>query len=84
MAFFSRKSKGPFIRVSEMTMHWDTEDPFIFVSHHEDDYPAGNRQMAPPLEEISGRIEEGMARIMAAITVRTLIPVSFFIVSTSV
>ena len=37
MAFFSRKSKGPFIRVSEMTMHWDTEDPFIFVSHHEDD-----------------------------------------------
>jgi redox-sensitive bicupin YhaK (pirin superfamily) len=55
MAFFSRKSKGPFIRVSEMTMHWDTEDPFIFVSHHEDDYPAGNRQMAPPLEEISGR-----------------------------
>ena len=55
MAFFSRKPKGPFIKTSEMTMHWDTEDPFIFVSHHEDDYPHGNAQMAPPLQEISGR-----------------------------
>ena len=55
MAFFSRKSKGPFIRTSELTMHWDVEDPFIFVSHHEDDYPHGNAQMAPPLMEISGR-----------------------------
>ncbi len=36
-------------------MHWDTEDPFVFVSHHEDDYPKGNRQQAPPLPEISGR-----------------------------
>ena len=36
-------------------MHWDTEDPFLFVSHHEDDYPHGNRQLAPPLEEITGR-----------------------------
>ncbi len=36
-------------------MHWDTEDPFIFASHHEDDYPKGNAQMAPPLMEISGR-----------------------------
>ena len=55
MAFFSRKPKGPFIKTSEMTMHWDAEDPFIFVSHHEDDYPHGNAQMAPPLQEISGR-----------------------------
>ena len=36
-------------------MHWDTEDPFIFASHHEDDYPQGNRQQAPPLEQIGGR-----------------------------
>ena len=55
MAFFSRKAKGPFLRTASMTMHWDTEDPFIFVSHHEDDYPHGNKQMAPPLNEISGR-----------------------------
>ncbi len=55
MAFFSRKSKGPFILKENLSMHWDTEDPFIFASHHEDDYPKGNAQMAPPLMEISGR-----------------------------
>lgn len=36
-------------------MHWDTEDPFVFVSHHRDEYPRGNAQQAPPLEEIAGR-----------------------------
>lgn len=50
---FLRPSK-PF-KKSGLGMHWDTEDPFIFVSHHEDDYPPGNRQQAPPLREISGR-----------------------------
>jgi len=55
MALFSRKPKGPFIRTGYIDMHWDVEDPFLFVSHHEDDYPAGNRQQAPPLKEISGR-----------------------------
>ena len=51
MALFSRK---PF-KVYPIGMHWDTEDPFLFVSHHEDDYPEGNRQQAPPLQQISGR-----------------------------
>ena len=55
MAFFSRKRSGPVSKVTRFDMHWDTEDPFLFVSHHEDDYPHGNRQLAPPLEEISGR-----------------------------
>lgn len=36
-------------------MHWDVEDPFTFVSHHEDDYPPGNAQQAPPMQEIGGR-----------------------------
>ncbi len=54
MALFSRKPTGPF-KVSILGMHWDTEDPFIFASHHEDDYPQGNRQQAPPLEQIGGR-----------------------------
>ena len=54
MSLFSRK-KGPVVKTTRFDMHWDTEDPFIFVSHHEDDYPHGNRQMAPPLQEISGR-----------------------------
>ena len=55
MALFSRKPKGPFLKTSQMTMHWDTEDPFTFVSHHEDDYPEGNAQQAPPLQQIAGR-----------------------------
>lgn len=55
MALFFRKSKGPFLKTSQMTMHWDTEDPFTFVSHHEDDYPQGNNQQAPPLDQIAGR-----------------------------
>ena len=54
MAFFSR-NKGPVVKTTRFDLHWDTEDPFTFVSHHEDDYPKGNRQLAPPLEEISGR-----------------------------
>lgn len=55
MALFSRKRSGPVSKVTRFDMHWDTEDPFIFVSHHEDDYPHGNRQLAPPLQEITGR-----------------------------
>ena len=37
MAFFSRKRSGPVSKVTRFDMHWDTEDPFLFVSHHEDD-----------------------------------------------
>jgi redox-sensitive bicupin YhaK (pirin superfamily) len=55
MSLFKRKPKGPFIRQDPLNLHWDAEDPFTFVSHHEDDYPHGNRQHAPPLEEIRGR-----------------------------
>lgn len=53
MALFSSRGK-PF-KATGLGMHWDTEDPFLFASHHEDDYPHGNRQQAPPLEEIAGR-----------------------------
>lgn len=55
MALFRRKPKGPVIRRTVLNMHWDTEDPFTFASHHEDDYPHGNAQLAPPLDEIRGR-----------------------------
>lgn len=51
MALFSSK---PF-KITGLGARWDTQDPFVFVSHHEDDYPAGNRQQAPPLHEITGR-----------------------------
>lgn len=28
-------------------LHWPTTDPFLFVAHHNDDYPAGTEAMAP-------------------------------------
>ena len=55
MGLFSKKPTGPVIKKSVFEIHWDTEDPFTFASHHEDDYPHGNRQLAPPWEEIGGR-----------------------------
>lgn len=55
MSLFNRKPKGPFLKLEPLNLHWDTEDPFIFASHHEDDYPHGNRQQAPPLDQIAGR-----------------------------
>lgn len=55
MSLFGRSRSGPVIREQKAEMNWDTEDPFIFASHHSDDYPPGNRQQAPPLEEIKRR-----------------------------
>ncbi|MDR1404667.1 MAG: pirin family protein [Candidatus Methanoplasma sp.] len=52
---FGRKRTGPVIKTQFLRLHWDTEDPFVFASHHADDYPKGNAQQAPPLSEIGGR-----------------------------
>ncbi|MDR3282246.1 MAG: pirin family protein [Candidatus Methanoplasma sp.] len=50
-----RKKETAILKVQRLQLHWDAEDPFVFVSHHCDEYPAGNAQQAPPLREISGR-----------------------------
>lgn len=50
-----RRRRGRVLSARAIGMRWDTEDPFTFASHHEDDYPHGNAQQAPPLQEISGR-----------------------------
>jgi len=52
---FGKKNSGPVIKAQHLKLHWDTEDPFVFASHHSDDYPKGNAQQAPPLHEISER-----------------------------
>lgn len=52
---FGRKRSGPVLKTQYLKLHWDTEDPFVFVSHHTDDYPVGNAQQAPPLSQIGGR-----------------------------
>ncbi|MDR2699143.1 MAG: pirin family protein [Candidatus Methanoplasma sp.] len=55
MRMFGKKRRGPVIKTQYLKLHWDTEDPFVFASHHADDYPKGNAQQAPPLREIGGR-----------------------------
>ena len=52
---FGRNKSAPVIKTQHLKLHWDTEDPFVFASHHTDEYPKGNAQQAPPLGEISGR-----------------------------
>ena len=52
---FRKKGKGVVLKYAEFDMHWDTENPFLFVSHHRDDYPEGNRQQAPPYDMIAWR-----------------------------
>jgi len=55
MPLFKNKNRGQVLLNEPLGMHWDVEDPFTFVSHHEDDYPEGNSQQAPPLADIGGR-----------------------------
>ena len=54
MALFRKKSRGPVLKYYDFDMHWDTEDPFIFASHHRDDYPIGTRSR-PSLDMIGWR-----------------------------
>lgn len=55
MGLFRKKASGAVLRYVDFDSHWDTEDPFIFASHHRDNYPKGNLQQAPPLDMIGWR-----------------------------
>lgn len=37
----------PIKRTRPLGFQWETQDPFLFCVHHEDDYPAGNDNMGP-------------------------------------
>ncbi|MDP4588483.1 MAG: pirin family protein [Flavobacteriales bacterium] len=37
----------PIKRTRPLGFQWETQDPFLFCVHHEDDYPAGNAKMGP-------------------------------------
>jgi redox-sensitive bicupin YhaK (pirin superfamily) len=39
--------KSPIIATVPLQMQWPTLDPFLFCAHHNDDYPAGDADMAP-------------------------------------
>jgi len=42
------------IQVFALGNQWPTIDPFLFVAHHRDDYPAGNGELGPA-EALTGR-----------------------------
>ena len=46
---------NPIKRSMELGFQWETLDPFLFCVHHEDYFPAGNDQMGPAPELLSGR-----------------------------
>jgi hypothetical protein len=35
------------IRTKALGFQWETQDPFLFCVHHEDNYPQGNSQLGP-------------------------------------
>lgn len=41
-----------FYKISPLGFHWETQDPFLFCVHHNDNYPKGNIDQGPaaPLE----------------------------------
>ena len=53
--FLLAKKPKTVSKIVDINIHWSGDDPFTFVSHHHDEYPHGNAQLAPPLELISGR-----------------------------
>ncbi len=38
---------GAILESFPLGLHWPTLDPFLFVAHHDDDYPPGTEEMAP-------------------------------------
>jgi redox-sensitive bicupin YhaK (pirin superfamily) len=38
---------APILQTFPIGMHWPTIDPFLFVAHHHDDYPAGTDRLGP-------------------------------------
>ncbi len=40
-------NKNPIKRTRPLGFQWETQDPFLFCVHHEDQYPEGNEVMGP-------------------------------------
>lgn len=46
---------NPIKRSFPLGFQWETQDPFLFCVHHEDQFPKGNEQMGPDAENFKGR-----------------------------
>lgn len=50
----SQRAGSPIAETFPLGPQWPTLDPFLFVAHHDDDYPAGTPDMAP-VDALAGR-----------------------------
>jgi redox-sensitive bicupin YhaK (pirin superfamily) len=41
------KEEKTVLKVRALGFQWETQDPFLFCVHHEDNYPEGNEEMGP-------------------------------------
>ena len=49
------KNMNPIKRSFPLGFQWETQDPFLFCVHHEDQFPKGNEQLGPDPEYFKGR-----------------------------
>jgi redox-sensitive bicupin YhaK (pirin superfamily) len=49
------KNMNAIKRSFPLGFQWETQDPFLFCVHHEDQFPKGNEQMGPDPEYFKGR-----------------------------
>jgi len=46
---------NPIKAIHPLGFQWETQDPFLFCVHHEDDFPKGNEVMGPDVSNFQGR-----------------------------
>ncbi|MGV3610254.1 MAG: pirin family protein [Fluviicola sp.] len=51
----NEKNMNPIKRSFPLGFQWETQDPFLFCVHHEDQFPKGTEQMGPDPEYFKGR-----------------------------
>jgi redox-sensitive bicupin YhaK (pirin superfamily) len=51
----STETVSPVLQTVPLGAQWPTIDPFLFVAHHLDRYPAGEEDLGPPPAELAGR-----------------------------